>query len=256
MMCAVSAAQGASEGQPHGRIYRISERSLRGDARAATARSLGRRAAPSAAGDADPRLRCVGLNFHLYAGRAQGFRAAAGYRAADRLDPGRPKHLVPADAAEADPVHRHRRSPIRRSIPRSASPAAAARSGGANTGTVFASLKPMNERRSARRQGDRAAARAACRGGRRHAVPAIDRRSRRRRPLGNAAYQYTLKGSTSEELNEWTPKLVAALQSGADARRRQQRPAEQGRCEANVGHRPRRRLPPRHHGQPARQHAV
>ena len=30
---------------------------------------------------------------------------------------------------------------------------------------------------------------------------------------GNAAYQYTLQGSTSEELNEWTPKLVAALQS-------------------------------------------
>ncbi|MGN9361756.1 efflux RND transporter permease subunit, partial [Enterococcus faecium] len=29
---------------------------------------------------------------------------------------------------------------------------------------------------------------------------------------GNAAYQYTLKGSTFEELNEWTPKLVAALQ--------------------------------------------
>ena len=45
---------------------------------------------------------------------------------------------------------------------------------------------------------------------------------------GNAQYQYTLQGSTFEELNEWTPKIVAALQSVPDARRRQQRPAEQG----------------------------
>jgi multidrug efflux pump len=30
---------------------------------------------------------------------------------------------------------------------------------------------------------------------------------------GNAAYQYTLQGSTFDELNEWTPKLVAALQT-------------------------------------------
>jgi len=30
---------------------------------------------------------------------------------------------------------------------------------------------------------------------------------------GNAAYQYTLQGATFDELNEWTPKLVAALQS-------------------------------------------
>jgi multidrug efflux pump len=30
---------------------------------------------------------------------------------------------------------------------------------------------------------------------------------------GNAAYQYTLQGSTFAELNEWTPKLVAALQN-------------------------------------------
>src|SRR5258708_39017420 len=30
---------------------------------------------------------------------------------------------------------------------------------------------------------------------------------------GNAAYQYTLQGWTFDELNEWTPKLVAALQA-------------------------------------------
>ncbi len=28
----------------------------------------------------------------------------------------------------------------------------------------------------------------------------------------NAQYQYTLQGTTLEELNEWTPKIAAALQ--------------------------------------------
>ncbi|MBR0796909.1 efflux RND transporter permease subunit [Bradyrhizobium jicamae] len=84
--------------------------------------------------------------------------------------------------------------------------------GSTNTGTVFASLKPV-----------------AARGLRADQVI-----ERLREPLatvagatlflqsigdlgaggrsGNAAYQYTLQGSTSEELNEWTPRLVAALQ--------------------------------------------
>jgi multidrug efflux pump len=30
---------------------------------------------------------------------------------------------------------------------------------------------------------------------------------------GRRSFQYTLQGSTFEELNEWTPKLVAALQT-------------------------------------------
>ena len=82
-----------------------------------------------------------------------------------------------------------------------------------NTGTVFASLKPLGERRMAadevigRLRGELAAVAGATlflqsigdlgAGGR----------------SGNAAYQYTLQGSTFDELNEWTPKLVAALQS-------------------------------------------
>src|ERR1700693_55124 len=32
---------------------------------------------------------------------------------------------------------------------------------------------------------------------------------------GNAQYQYTLQGSTSAELDEWTPQIVAALQAVA-----------------------------------------
>jgi multidrug efflux pump len=82
-----------------------------------------------------------------------------------------------------------------------------------NTGTVFASLKPVSERK----------------------LPADQVIERLRGQLegvagatlflqsvgdlgaggrsGNAAYQYTLQGSTSEELTEWIPKLVTALQA-------------------------------------------
>ena len=85
--------------------------------------------------------------------------------------------------------------------------------GSTNTGTVFASLKPIRERK----------------------LPADQVIGRLRGPLsavagatlflqsigdldaggrsGNAAYQYTLVDSTFDELNEWTPKLVAALQA-------------------------------------------
>src|SRR5882757_3460816 len=85
--------------------------------------------------------------------------------------------------------------------------------GSTNTGTVFASLKPLGERKMpadrviGRLRGELAAVAGATlflqsigdlgAGGR----------------SGNAAYQYTLQGSTFDELNEWTPKLVAALQA-------------------------------------------
>jgi multidrug efflux pump len=82
-----------------------------------------------------------------------------------------------------------------------------------NTGTVFASLKPLSQRKEAAEQvvarlrGELAAVAGATlflqsigdlgAGGR----------------SGNAAYQYTLQGSTLEELDEWTPKLLAALKA-------------------------------------------
>jgi multidrug efflux pump len=47
--------------------------------------------------------------------RTQGFRAAAGYRAAGRIDPGRSKHFVSIDAAEAYAIRQHRQ---RRSLGR------------------------------------------------------------------------------------------------------------------------------------------
>ena len=71
----------------------------------------------------------------------------------------------------------------------------------------------------------------------------------------NAQYQYTLQGPTLEELNEWSPKIAAALQARPEPRRRQQRPAEQG-ARIRSGDRPRRRRPARDHRQPDRQHAL
>ena len=71
-----------------------------------------------AAGDALPQR--LSLCHH-----SQGLLPAAGHRTADRLDPGRPGDLLPADVAEAQPVRRHRQEGSRPSTPLSASPAAA-----------------------------------------------------------------------------------------------------------------------------------
>jgi multidrug efflux pump len=81
-----------------------------------------------------------------------------------------------------------------------------------NTGTVFASLKPISERKMGadrvieRLRGDLAAVAGATLFMQSIGDLGAGGRS------GNAAYQYSLQGSTFEELNEWTPKLVAALQ--------------------------------------------
>jgi multidrug efflux pump len=82
-----------------------------------------------------------------------------------------------------------------------------------NTGTVFASLKPISERKIRAEQvieGLRGKL-AAVAGATLFLQSVGDLGAGGR--SGNAAYQYTLQGSTFDELNEWTPKLVAALQS-------------------------------------------
>jgi multidrug efflux pump len=81
-----------------------------------------------------------------------------------------------------------------------------------NTGSVFASLKPIGERKiSAERVIERLRGELSAVAGATLFLQSIgDLPSGGR--SGNATYQYTLQGSTSDELNEWTPKLVAALQ--------------------------------------------
>jgi multidrug efflux pump len=85
--------------------------------------------------------------------------------------------------------------------------------GSTNTGTVFASLKPMSERKMPADQvigrlRDRLTAVA----GATLFLQSIGDLGAGGRS-GNAAYQYTLQGATFGELNEWTPKLLAALQA-------------------------------------------
>ena len=82
-----------------------------------------------------------------------------------------------------------------------------------NTGTVFASLKPMSERNlSAEQVIERLRGQLAAVAGATLFLQSVGDLGAGGRS-GNAAYQYTLQGSTSDELNEWTAKLVAALQS-------------------------------------------
>jgi multidrug efflux pump len=84
--------------------------------------------------------------------------------------------------------------------------------GSTNTGTVFASLKPLRERTvTADQVIDQLR-------GELTAVPGATLFLQSVGDLGaggrsgNAQYQYTLQGQTFEELDEWTPKIVAALQ--------------------------------------------
>ena len=85
--------------------------------------------------------------------------------------------------------------------------------GSTNSGTVFVSLKPLRDRKLSadqvieRLRGELAA------------VPGATLFLQAIGDLGpggrssNAQYQYTLQGTSFDELNEWTPKIVAALQA-------------------------------------------
>jgi multidrug efflux pump len=85
--------------------------------------------------------------------------------------------------------------------------------GQTNTGTVFASLKPIGERKiHADRVIERLRGELAAVAGATLFLQSIGDLGAGGRS-GNAAYQYSLQGSSFDELNEWTPKLVTALQS-------------------------------------------
>jgi multidrug efflux pump len=85
--------------------------------------------------------------------------------------------------------------------------------GSTNSGTVFVSLKPLRDRELSADEviGVLRSELAAVPGATLflQAVGNLGTGGR----SGNAQYQYTLQGSTFEELNEWTPKIVAALQA-------------------------------------------
>jgi multidrug efflux pump len=213
MMCA--ALLRGHRGQPHGRIYRISERvfevMLSGYRRSL---SLALR---------HPRLvmltllATLGLNFYLYGVVPKGF--------VPQQDTGLLVGSIKADQHTSFQLMRQKLTqfidivkddPAVDTVVGFTGGSGPGPGGSTNTGTVFASLKPLGERGMAadevigRLRGELAAVAGATlflqsigdlgAGGR----------------SGDAAYQYTLQGSTFDELNEWTPKLVAALQAVPD----------------------------------------
>ena len=87
--------------------------------------------------------------------------------------------------------------------------------GSTNSGTVFASLKPLRDRKISAD---------AVIGVLRNELAAVPGATLFLQAVGdlggggrasNAQYQYTLQGPTFEDLDEWTPKIVAALQTVA-----------------------------------------
>ncbi|MBV8840443.1 MAG: efflux RND transporter permease subunit [Alphaproteobacteria bacterium] len=209
MMCAIVLR--ADRGGPHGRIYRASERifdlMLRGY-RWTLARALHH-----------PLLvmfilvATLGLNFYLYKIVPKGF--------VPQQDTGLLLGSIQADQHISFQLMQQKLTQfiaIVKNDPAIETAVGFTGGGGpgpgasTNTGTVFASLKPMNERKLPI---DQVIARLRTQlssvAGATLFLQSIGDLGAGGRS-GNASYQYTLQGSTFDELNEWTPKLVAALQ--------------------------------------------
>ena len=209
MMCAVLLRD--ERGRPHGRIYRFSERVFE-LMLAGYQRTL-------AIALRHPLLvmlilaSTLYLNFHLYAVVPKGF--------VPQQDTGLLIGSIQADQHTSFQLMREKLTQyidIVKSDPAVDTAVGFTGGGGAgpggatNTGTVFASLKPIGERKLRADQViERLRDPLATVAGATLFLQSIGDLGAGGRS-GNAAYQYTLQGSTFEELNEWTPKLVAALQ--------------------------------------------
>ena len=204
MMCAVLLRSHSDQG--HGRLYQISERFF--DAMLDFyRRTLTVALRHPRVDHVDPR-RGSGPQFLSLRRHPEGLLPAAGYRADDRLDPGGPEHFVSADAAEAGAVRHHHQAGSR----------------GRNRGRIHRRRPDQfrlrlrlvaSARPSARSRADGVIARlrremAVVPGATLFLQAVQDIRVGGR--ASNAQYQYTLQGPTLEELNEWSPKIAAALQ--------------------------------------------
>src|SRR6202041_1272906 len=191
MMCAVLLRR--NRGEAHGRLYRVSDRIFEGML------ILGA---------------TLWLNFHLYGLVPKGF--------VPQQDTGLLIGSIQADQSTSFQLMQQKLTQfidIVKSDP--AVDTAVGFTGGSgpgpggstNTGTVFASLKPIGERQlAADRVIERLRGNLAAVAGATLFLQSVGDLGAGGRS-GNAAYQYTLQGATFDELNEWTPKLVAALQS-------------------------------------------
>jgi multidrug efflux pump len=212
MMCAVLLR--GDRGEPHGWVYRASEAGFEAMLR-------GYRRTLSVA-LRHPRLvmlvllAVLGLNFHLYAVVPKGF--------VPQQDTGLLIGSIQADQNISFQLMRQKltqfvdivRNDVAVDTVVGFTGGGAPGSASTNTGTVFASLKPLSERKlSAEEVIGRLRGELAAVAGATLFLQSVGDLGAGGRS-GNAAYQYTLQGSTFEELNEWTPKLVAALQAMPD----------------------------------------
>jgi multidrug efflux pump len=214
MMCA--ALLRAERGRPHGRIYRASERVFE-------AMLDGYRRTLGVALH-HPRsvmlilAAVLGLNFYLYGAVPKGF--------VPQQDTGLLIGSIQADQSISFQLMQQklrlfvdivRRNPaVDTAVGFTGGGGPGPGGGSTNSGTVFVSLKPLRDRELSADQvigvlrGELAAVPGATLF--LQAVGDLGAGGR----SGNAQYQYTLQGSTFEELNEWTPKIVAALQTVPD----------------------------------------
>jgi multidrug efflux pump len=203
MMCAVLFRRDSGEG--HGRIYHASERFF--DAML----DFYRRTLTAAL--EHPRsvmlvlAAVLGLNFYLYGVIPKGF--------VPQQDTGRLIGSIQADQSISFQLMQEKLQQfvaIIKQDPAVETAVGFTGGGQTNSGFVFATLRPRSERKIT---GDQVIARlrrelTVVPGATLFLQEAQDIRAGGR--PGNAQYQYTLQGSTVEELNEWTPKIAAALQ--------------------------------------------
>jgi len=209
MMCAIVLR--ADRGRPHGRIYRASERMF--DLMLAGYRRTLALALRHPLLVMLTLVATLGLNFYLYKIVPKGF--------VPQQDTGLLLGSIQADQHISFQLMQQKLTQFIAIVKKDpAIETAVGFTGGGgpgpgaatNTGTVFASLKPMAERKLPIEQViARLRTELSSVAGATLTLQSIGDLGAGGRS-GNASYQYTLQGSTIDELDEWTPKLVAALQ--------------------------------------------
>jgi multidrug efflux pump len=210
MMCAVLLC--GEQGRPHGRIYRASERAfealLNGYRRTLTVALRHPRSVMLVL------AAVLGLNFYLYAVVPKGF--------VPQQDTGLLVGSIKADQSISFQLMQQKLRQLVSIVKDDAAVDTAVGftgggqgpgGGSTNSGTVFVSLKPLRDRKESAEEviGRLRSALVAVPGATLFLQAVGDLGGGGR--SGNAQYQYTLQGATFEELDEWTPKIVAALQT-------------------------------------------
>src|SRR6478736_5025374 len=203
MMCAVLLRSQA--GREHGRLYRISERFFEGML------NLYRRSLTTALRHPAIMMAILvvvfGLNFYLYGAIPKGFFP--------QQDTGRMIGIIQADQSISFQLMQQKLTQfvsILKQDPAIDTAVGFTGGGQTNSGFMFVSLVPLNQRGiSVDRVIARLRRKMAVVPGATLFLQAVQD-SRVGGRASNATYQYTLQAPSLEELNEWSPKIAAALQ--------------------------------------------